>query len=91
MYQGKMITVPDFSKYSRELAGSVAGQLGIAVTMNERYSSRPAGEFISQSIKPDTVYESGQIVELYYSIDNKISLPSFVGRPGMPLKAGLRT
>jgi serine/threonine-protein kinase len=78
--KGKMITVPDFSKYSRELAGSVAGQLGIAVTMNERYSSRPAGEFISQSIKPDTVYESGQIVELYYSIDNKISLPSFVGQ-----------
>ena len=78
--RGKMITVPDFSKYTREMAAQVAGELGISITINERYSSLPAGEFISQSIKAGTEYESGQMIELNYSIDNKISLPSFVGQ-----------
>jgi beta-lactam-binding protein with PASTA domain len=78
--KGKMITIPDFSELAKEVAPSVAGELGIAITINERYSSKPAGAFISQSIKPGTVYESGQVVELNYSIDNRITLPSFVGQ-----------
>jgi beta-lactam-binding protein with PASTA domain len=78
--KGKMILVPDFSKYPKELAPSVAGELGISVNITESYSGRSAGKFISQSIKADTVYEPGQIVELKYSIDNKITLPSFVGQ-----------
>lgn len=77
---GKMILVPDFSKYPKELAPSVAGELGIPVNITESYSGRSAGKFISQSIKADTVYESGQIIELKYSIDNKITLPSFIGQ-----------
>ena len=78
--KGKMILIPDFSKYPKELAPSVAGELGITVNITEKYSGRSAGKFISQSIKADTVYESGQIVELRYSIDNKITLPSFIGQ-----------
>ncbi|NLC44113.1 MAG: PASTA domain-containing protein [Clostridiales bacterium] len=78
--RGKMILVPNFSKYPKELAPSVAGELGISINITEKYSGRSAGKFISQSIKADTVYESGQIVELNYSIDNKITLPSFIGQ-----------
>ncbi len=77
---GKMILIPDFSKYPKELAPSVAGELGIPINIAESYSGRSAGKFISQSIKADTIYESGQIVELKYSIDNKITLPSFIGQ-----------
>jgi len=78
--KGKMITVPDFSGVTKEIAPSVAGELGITLVINEKYSGQPAGAFISQSIKPGTVYESGQVVELNYSIDNRITVPSFVGK-----------
>ncbi|HHY83759.1 MAG TPA: PASTA domain-containing protein [Clostridiales bacterium] len=78
--KGKMIAVPDFSKYPKDMAAAVAGELGIPITISERYSSLPAGSFISQSIKAGTIYESGQMVELSYSIDNRITLPSFVGQ-----------
>ncbi|NLA83199.1 MAG: PASTA domain-containing protein [Clostridiales bacterium] len=78
--KGKVILVPDFSKVSKEMAASVAGEKGILITINERYSGQPAGQFISQSVKPDTVYEQGTIVELYYSIDNRIAIPSFIGQ-----------
>ncbi|NLB42091.1 MAG: PASTA domain-containing protein, partial [Clostridiales bacterium] len=78
--KGKMTLIPDFSKYPKELAPSVAGELGIPINITEKYSGRSAGKFISQSIKADNVYELGQIVELNYSIDNKITLPSFIGQ-----------
>ena len=77
--KGKMITVPDFSDYPKEMAGSVAGELGIPISIEEKYSGRKAGAFLTQSIKAGTVYEHGDIVILAYSIDNRISLPSFVG------------
>ena len=76
--KGKMITVPDFAGYSKEKATAVAGELGIPITIKERYSSAPPNTFISQSIKAGTEYKQGDIVELTYSIDNKIVLPSFV-------------
>lgn len=76
--KGKMITVPDFTGYSKERATALAGELGIPVTIKERYSSAPPNTFISQSIKAGTEYKQGDILELTYSIDNKIVLPSFV-------------
>ncbi|NLY60970.1 MAG: PASTA domain-containing protein [Clostridiales bacterium] len=78
--KGKMITVPDFAGYSKERATAVAGELGIPVTIKERYSTAPPNTFISQSIKAGTEYKKGDILELTYSIDNKIVLPSFVGQ-----------
>jgi len=78
--KGKKIVVPDFSGMSKDVAASLAGQLGITVSINEKYSGQPAGAFISQSIRPGSIYEPGQVVELNYSIDNRIPLPSFVGQ-----------
>ncbi|HHZ13939.1 MAG: PASTA domain-containing protein [Caldicoprobacterales bacterium] len=78
--KGKMITIPDFSGYSKERATAVAGGLGIPITIKERYSSAPADTFISQSIKAGSEYKEGDILELVYSIDNKVVLSSFVGQ-----------
>ena len=78
--KGKMITIPDFSGYSKERATAVAGGLGIPITIRERYSSAPADTFISQSIKGGSEYNEGDILELVYSIDNKVVLSSFVDK-----------
>ncbi|MGI6527956.1 MAG: PASTA domain-containing protein [Caldicoprobacterales bacterium] len=85
--KGKMITIPDFSDLPREMAASAAAELGIPVSITERYSSHSAGSFISQSLKAGSVYEPGQILELKYSIDNRITLPSFVGQTRDALEA----
>ncbi|NLJ40565.1 MAG: PASTA domain-containing protein [Clostridiales bacterium] len=78
--KGKLITIPDFSGYSKEKANAVAAELGIPITIEEKYSGAPPDAFISQSIKEGTEYNKGDILELVYSIDNKIVLPSFVGQ-----------
>jgi len=78
--KGKLITVPDFSGFSKEKAMAMANQLGIAVAIQERYSSYPAGRFISQSIKAGSEYNAGDILELSYSLGNEIVVPSFVGQ-----------
>ncbi len=78
--KGKKITVPDFSGYSKERAQSVAAELGIPVSINERYSSRSEGKFISQSIDAGTLYEEGDFLELCYSMGNKIVIGSYVGQ-----------
>lgn len=77
--QGKLIEVPSFSGMTRERAGATAGELGIMVSFKETYSGTAAGRFISQSVKAGTIYERGTVVELSYSIGNKIVIPSFVG------------
>jgi beta-lactam-binding protein with PASTA domain len=77
---GKKIIVPDFSVYSSEAAAATASHLGISATLIEVYSSSSAGAFISQSIGAGTVYTSGEILELTYSLGNKIVVPSFVGQ-----------
>ena len=77
--KGKMIIIPNFAGYSKDRATAVAGELGIPVTIKERYSSAPSDAFISQSIKAGTEYKEGDILELVYSIDNKVVLASFVG------------
>lgn len=78
--KGKMITIPNFAGYSKERAAAVAGELGIPVTIKERYSGAASDAFISQSIKAGTEYKEGDILELTYSIDNKVVLSSFVGQ-----------
>jgi beta-lactam-binding protein with PASTA domain len=78
--KGKKIIIPDFSKYSKEMASTVAGQLGIPIIQTEWYSSALAGAFLAQTIKADTVYQDGDVLELKYSLSNKINVPSFVGQ-----------
>lgn len=75
--KGKKINIPDFSKYSKEMAATIASQQGITVIQTEWYSGAKAGSFLSQSIKAGTVYEDGDVLELKYSLNNKISVPSF--------------
>ncbi len=77
--KGKMIEVPDFSDYTKEQASSVAASLGIPVTVVEKYSNSSAGAFLSQSIPAGSVYESGDFLELTYSI-GKVTVPSFIGQ-----------
>ena len=77
---GRKILVPDFYGYSRERAGAIAAEQGITVTMKDRYSSRTAGGLISQSLEAGSLYEPGEVLELVYSLGNKIVLSSFVGQ-----------
>ena len=78
--KGKKILLPDFLAYTKEQAAAAAANLGITVTISERYSSQSSGAFLSQSIAAGSVYQSGAVLELAYSLGNKIILPSFVGQ-----------
>ena len=78
--KGKKITIPDFSRYSKEMASTVAGQLGVPIIQTEWYSQASAGSFLSQSIEAGSVYEDGEVLELKYSLSNTINVPSFVGQ-----------
>ena len=79
--KGKKIIVPKFSGYSVEKATAKAAELGITVTIRQRYSSASAGAFLSQSLDADSIYQPGDILELCYSLGNKIVLASYVGQP----------
>ena len=50
------------------------------MTVSEEYSSQSLGAFLSQSLAAGSVYQSGTVLELAYSLGNKIVLPSFVGQ-----------
>ncbi|MDW7656634.1 MAG: PASTA domain-containing protein [Bacillota bacterium] len=78
--KGKKILVPNFADYTRQKASAVAADLGINVTMTERYSSRSIDSFLSQSLEVGSIYQAGEILELVYSMGNKIVLYSFVGQ-----------
>ena len=77
--KGKMITVPDFSGYTKEQATALAAELALPVTITERYSGSATGKLISQSIEAGSIYEDGDLLELEYSLGNKIVVASFVG------------
>ncbi len=77
---GKKVLVPDFSDYTKEGAAAKAAELGITATVTERYSGSSAGRFISQSISAGSVYEAGDILELSYSLGNKVVVGSYVGQ-----------
>lgn len=78
--KGKMITVPDFSGYTKEQAAALAAELGLPVTVTEKYSGSSTGRLISQSITAGSIYEDGNLLELEYSLGNKIVVASFVGQ-----------
>ena len=85
--KGKKITVPDFSDYTKEGASAKAAELGIPFAVTERYSGASAGGFISQSIDAGSVYATGDILELKYSLGNKVVLASYVGQTKDVLEA----
>ncbi len=78
--KGKMITVPDFSDYTKEEATALAAGLGLPVTITEKYSSSSTGRLISQSIEAGSIYEAGGLLELTFSLGNKIVVASYVGQ-----------
>ncbi len=78
--KGKKITVPDFSDYTKEQASAAASGLGLPVTITEKYSSSSTGRLISQSIEAGSIYENGELLELIYSLGNKIVLASYEGQ-----------
>jgi len=78
--KGKMITVPDFSGYTKEQASAKAAELGLPITVAERYSSSSNGRLISQSIEAGSIYEAGDLLELTYSLGNKIVIASYEGQ-----------
>jgi len=78
--KGKKVIVPDFSNVSKERATAVAAELGITVAMKDRYSSRTAGQLLSQSLAVGTIYMPGDVLELVYSLGNRIVISSFVGQ-----------
>ena len=78
--KGPKIIVPDFAGYTQDEASAVAAQLGITVSVTEKYSGSSAGRLISQSIGADSIYESGALLELKYSLGNKIVIGSYVGQ-----------
>jgi eukaryotic-like serine/threonine-protein kinase len=78
--KGKKILVPDFSKDSKQKATAETAQLGISAAFVEKYSSQPAGEFISQSLAASSVYEDGDVLELDYSLGNSIVVANYVGQ-----------
>jgi beta-lactam-binding protein with PASTA domain len=46
----------------------------------EKYSGSSTGRLISQSIEAGSVYENGDLLELNYSLGNKIVVASYVGQ-----------
>ena len=78
---GKKILVPDFSGLSQAGALAEAAELGIAVTVDERYAQQPVAALVSQSLSPGSIYQHGAVLELVYSLGNKLLLPDFkIGR-----------
>ncbi len=77
---GKKITVPNFASYSKAQAQAAAAQLGITVSVTEKYSTRSTGAFISQSLAAGSTYVAGSSLELVYSLGNTVVVNSFVGQ-----------
>ncbi|WP_461205289.1 PASTA domain-containing protein [Clostridium sp. DL1XJH146] len=71
--------MPSFSSLSQEQATAKAAQLDIAVTVVQKYSSAAAGNFIYQSVKEGTLITEDTMVELRYSLGNKIPITDYTG------------
>ncbi|MGI6298220.1 MAG: PASTA domain-containing protein [Saccharofermentanales bacterium] len=85
--RGKLILVPNFAGLSKQLAAARAQEAGINAVISERYSSRSAGSFISQSLSAGSEYTSGTMLELTYSLGNKIVVSSYIGQPRAALES----
>ncbi len=77
---GKEIIVPNFFLYDEDRGAAEALKLGITLHTDSRYGSTAEGKLLSQSIAAGTLYETGDVVELVYSLGNSIVIPSFVGK-----------
>ncbi len=77
---GPEIIMPNFYSYSMDMASTVASQNGIMVMIEEKYSSKEAGQLISQSISAGTLYDPEDILTLKYSLGNTILIPSYIGQ-----------
>lgn len=77
---GKKVFMPDFSGLTREQAMTLAGQLGINATFDDRYSSTKEGRFSYQTVEPGVEVTKDTTVTVYYSLGNKIPIVSYVGQ-----------
>ncbi len=85
---GKEIIVPNFFEMSKEEAALKATQLGITTLVTERYVTPfEEGDLVSQSISAGALYETGDIVELVYSLGFKVVVQSFVGKTEPDVRA----
>jgi eukaryotic-like serine/threonine-protein kinase len=84
---GRKIVVPNFSGISKERASAVASELGITLILKDKYSSRNKDAFISQNIAANSIYMPGTILEVAYSLGNKLLVMNYVGqsRSGLDL------
>ncbi len=71
--------MPSFSSLTQEQATGKAGQLGITATIVRKYSSVSEGRLISQSIKEGELIDEDTMVELKYSLGNKIPITNYTG------------
>lgn len=78
--KGKKVLMPNFSSSTKAKATATAQELGIPLATVDKYSGKPAGGFISQSIPAGTVYDGVDVLELDYSLGNKVVVASFVGQ-----------
>ncbi len=79
--KGRKIVLPDFAAYTKARAAALANELGITVATADKYSGQAAGAFLAQSLEAGSVYASGDVLELTYSLGNQVVVSSFVGQP----------
>ncbi len=78
--KGKEIRVPNFANLTKTEAEFEASKLGITISTDEKYMlGVDEDKLISQSIAAGTLYESGDYVELVYSLGETYVIQSMVG------------
>ncbi len=78
---GKEIRVPNFAALTKEEGSFEATQLGITITSTEKYMlGYSKGTLISQSMAIGSLYESGDYVELVYSLGDTLIMNSMIGQ-----------
>lgn len=86
---GQKKVMISFKGIPKEEAMSKASQLGLTVTIKERYSSSSKGRMIWQSIDEGTIITEDMKLELSYSLGSTISLSSYVGQPKLNIEQWL--
>ncbi len=77
---GEEIRVPNFFTMTEDEASLEATKLGITITTSEKYMlGVEEGRLISQSMSSGALYESGDYIELVYSLGDTIYVTSMVG------------
>ncbi len=79
--KGKDIIVPNFAQYDKDEATIKATQIGVTVYITEKYvMGYEEGMLVSQSIAAGSHYDDEQVIELVYSLGDKVVVQSFVGK-----------